>query len=126
MPRMATVPKGAPMPRAVSSLKMASYAGCCNVTKEVELVGGSNLAGNGNFTDESNFAERSNAAEEVCDSTNKNISGLNKCQCYKESDATATMAMRHRDKVKMPAQCWLQCEVPKVMMPAQPAMTPAG
>jgi hypothetical protein len=41
-----------------------------------------------------------------------NISGLNKSQCYKGSDATATMATRHRDKVKMPAQCWLQNEVP--------------
>jgi hypothetical protein len=87
--------------------------------------GGQLLAGNGNFADESDFAERSNAAKEVCDSTNKNISVLNKCQCYKGSDPTATMAMRHHDKVKMPAQCWLQCEVPKVTMPAQPAMTPA-
>jgi hypothetical protein len=75
--------------------------------------------------DESNFAECSNAAEEVCDSTNKNMSGLNKYQCYKGSDATAMMAMHHLDKVQMPAQCWLQCEVPKVTTPAQPATTPA-
>jgi hypothetical protein len=75
--------------------------------------------------DDSNFAKHSNAAEEVCDSTNINISGLNKRQCYKGSGATATMAMRHRDKVKMPAQHCLQCEVPKVTTPAQPAMTSA-
>jgi hypothetical protein len=43
------------VPRAVSLLKTASYAEGCNFTKEVELVGGSNLAGNGNFADESNF-----------------------------------------------------------------------
>jgi hypothetical protein len=49
--------------------------------------------------DESNIAERSNAAKEVCDSTNKNISGLNKHQSYKGSDTTATMAMRHCNKV---------------------------
>jgi hypothetical protein len=87
--------------------------------------GGQLLAGNSNFADEIDFAERSNTAAEVCDSTNKNISGLNKRQCYKRSDATAMMAMRHHDKVKMPVQCWLQCEVPKVTMPAQPVMTPA-
>jgi hypothetical protein len=88
-------------------------------------VGGSYLAGNGNFPVEINLVERSNAAKEVCDSTNKNISGLNKCQCYKGSDTTTTMAMHHHDKVKMSAQCWLQCEMPKVTMPAQPAMSPA-
>jgi hypothetical protein len=121
---MATVPQVVPVPRAVSLLKMASYAEGCNFTKEVELVGGSNLAGNGDFADESDFAERSNAVEEVCDSTNNFFSGLNKCQCYKGSDATATMATRHCNKVKMPVQCWLQCEVPKVTTPAQPAMTP--
>jgi hypothetical protein len=86
---------------------------------------GAVISWNGDFADESNFAECSNAAKEVCDSTNKNISGLNKRQCYKGSDATAMMATRHCNKVKMPAQCWLQCEVPKVMAPAQPAMTPA-
>jgi hypothetical protein len=75
--------------------------------------------------DKSNFAKHSDTAEEVCDSTNKNISGLNKRQCYKGSDTTSTMAMHHCDKVKMPVQCWLQCEVPKVTTPAQLAMTPA-
>jgi hypothetical protein len=119
------VPQRVPVPRAVSLLKMASYAEGCNFTKEVELMGGSNLAGNGNFADESNFAECSNAARDVCNSTNKNNSGLNRCQCYKGSDATATTAMRHCNEVNMPAQCWLQCEVPKVTMPAQPAMTTA-
>jgi hypothetical protein len=44
--------------------------------------------------DESDFAECSDAAEEVCDSTNKKISGLNKFQCYKGSDATTVMATR--------------------------------
>jgi hypothetical protein len=58
-------------------------------------VGGSNLAGNSNFADESNVAKHGNAAKEVCDSTNKKISGLNKRQCYKGSDATTTMATRH-------------------------------
>jgi hypothetical protein len=61
----------------------------------------------------------------VCGATNKNISGLNKRQSYKGGDATTTMAMRRRDKFKMPVHCWLQCEVPKVTTPAQPAMTPA-
>ncbi len=93
------MPQGAPVPRAVSLLKTASYAKGCNFTKEVELVGGSNFAGNGDFADESDFAEHSNAAKEVCDSTNKNISGLNKRQCYKGSDATAMMATCHCDKV---------------------------
>ncbi len=106
--------QGVPVLRVVSLLKTASYAKGCNFTKEVELVGGSNLAGNGNFADETNFAKRSNAAKEVCDSTNKNISGLNKCQCYKGSDPTTTMATHHRDKVKMPAQCWLQWLVPNI------------
>jgi hypothetical protein len=105
--------------------KEGNYAKGCNFTKEVKLVEGSNLAGNGNFADDSNFAECSNAAKEVCDSTDKNNSGLNKRQCYRESDATSTMTTCHRDEVKMPAQCWLQCEVPKVTTPAQPAMTPA-
>ncbi len=41
MPRMATVPQGAPVPRVVSLLKTSSYAKGCNFTKEVELVGGS-------------------------------------------------------------------------------------
>ncbi len=36
---------------------MESHAKGCNFTKEVKLVGGSNLAGNGDFADESNFAE---------------------------------------------------------------------
>ncbi len=115
----------APVPRAMSSLMTASYAEGCNFTKEVELAEGSNLAENGNFADESNFAKCSNGAKEVCNSTNKNKSGLNKHQRYKGSDATATMAMCHCNEIKMPAQCWLQCEVPKVTMPAQPAMTPA-
>ncbi len=61
-------------------------------------MGGSNLAGNGDFADESNFAECSDAAEEVCDSTNKNNSGLNKDQRYKGSDATATTATHHQIK----------------------------
>ncbi len=65
------MPQGAPVPRAVSLLKTASYTEGCNFAKKVELVGGSNLAGNGNFADESNFAKRSNAAKEVCDSTTK-------------------------------------------------------
>ncbi len=119
------MPQKAPVPRAVSLLKAESYAKGCNFTKEVELVEDSDLAVNGNFADESDFSKCSNAAEEVCNSTNKNNSGLNKHQCYKGSDTTATMAMRHCDNVKMPAQCCLQCEVTKVTMPAQPAMTPA-
>jgi hypothetical protein len=57
--------------------------------------------GNGDFADESNFAKCSNAAKEVCNSTNKNNSGLNKRQCSKGSDATAKTATRHLNKV-----CW--------------------
>jgi hypothetical protein len=102
----------------VSLLKRASYAKGCNFTKDVELSEDSDLAVNSNFADESNFAKRSNAAKEVCNSTNKNNSGLNKRQCYKWSATTATMAMRHHNKVKMPAQCWMQCEVTKMTMPA--------
>ncbi len=113
------------MPKAVSLLKRASYAKGCDFTKEVKLAEDSDLSVKGNFADESNFAERSDAAKEVCNSTNKNNSALNKCQCYKGSNATATTAMRHCNEVKVPAQCWLQCEVTKVMTPAQPAMTPA-
>jgi hypothetical protein len=85
---------------------MASYVKGCNFTKEVELAEDSDLAVNGNFADKSNFAKRSNAAKEVFNSTNKNNSDLNKRQCYKGSDATTTMAMRHCKKVKMPMQCW--------------------
>ncbi len=62
-------------------------------------MGGSNLAGNGDFADESNFAKCSNAAKEVCNSTNKNNSGLNKPQRYKGSDATATTAACHWNKI---------------------------
>jgi hypothetical protein len=62
-------------------------------------VGSSNLAGNGDFADECNFAECSDATKEVCDFTNKNNSGLNKRQRYKGSDATATTATHHRNKV---------------------------
>jgi hypothetical protein len=83
----------------VSLLKTESHAKGCNFTKEVRLLGGSNLAGNGDFADESNFAECSNAAKEVCNSTNKNISGLNKRQRYKGSKATATTATCHQNKV---------------------------
>jgi hypothetical protein len=87
------------MLRAVSSLETESYANGCNFTKEVELAGDSNLAGNCDFPDESNFAERSDAAEEVCNSINQNNFGLNKCQRYKGSNATATTATRHQNKV---------------------------
>jgi hypothetical protein len=83
----------APVPRAVSSLKTESHTKGCNFTKEVKLVG------NGDFADESNFVESSNAAKEVCNSTNKNNSGLSKRQRYKGSDATATTATRNRNKV---------------------------
>jgi hypothetical protein len=93
------VPQRAPVPRAVPLLKTESHAKGCNFTKEVKLVEGSNLAGNADFADESNFADCSNAAKEVCDSTNKNNSGLNKCQHYKESDATASTVTRHWNKV---------------------------
>ncbi len=95
------MPQRAPVLRAVSLLETESYAKGCNFTKEVELAGGRNLAGNRDFPDESNFAKRSNAAEEVCNSTNKNNSGLNKPQRYKGSNATATTATRHQNKV-----CW--------------------
>ena len=100
------MPQRVPVPRVVSSIKMASYVKGCNFTKEVELAEDSDLAVNGNFADKSNFAKRSNAAEEVFNSTNKNSSDLNKCQRYKGSDATTTMAIRHCNEVKIPAQCW--------------------
>ncbi len=109
----------------VSLLKMTSYTKGCNFTKEVELVEDSDFAVNGNFADESNFTKRSNAAEEVCNYTYKNNLGLSKRQHNRRSDATTMRAMHHCDEVKMPLQCWRQCEVTKVMMPAQPAMTPA-
>jgi hypothetical protein len=80
---------------------MESHTKGCNFTKEVKLVGGSNLAGNGDFADESNFVKCSYPAKEVCDSANKNNSGLNKRQRYKGSDATAKTATRHWNKV-----CW--------------------
>ncbi len=93
------MPQRAPVPRAVSLLKTESHAKGCNFAKEVKLVGGSNLAGNGDFVDESNFSECSNAAKEVCNSTNKNNSGLNKCHRYKGSDTTATTTTHHQNKV---------------------------
>jgi hypothetical protein len=77
---------------------MESHAKGSNFTK-VKLVWGSNLAGNDDFADESNFAKCSNAAKEVSDSTNKNNSGLNKCQHYEGSDATTRTATCHRNKV---------------------------
>jgi hypothetical protein len=93
------VPQRATVPRVVSSLKTESHAKGCNFTKDVKLVGGSNVARNGDFADESNFAKCSDAAKEVCNSTNKNNSGLNKRQRYKGSDTTAMTATRHWNKV---------------------------
>ncbi len=66
------MPQRAPMPRAVSLLKMARYDKGSNFTKVVELAEDRDLAVDCDFTDESNFAKRGNFVEEGRDPTNRN------------------------------------------------------